>query len=205
MPSFARSSLPLLFVFFTWHSVRAATPRDELLHYVPDNVGFCLLMNDLRGTSTRLANSPFVDDIARSTLGKSLASSAELLQIWKQEDLLKKQYGLDWDKLREEIFGDALIFAYRPGPPGKPDQEQGLLLVRARDEKLLADLIKRLNSNVKVQELEHQGVKYQHRSEAKDVAYYLLKGPVLLVTGQETSCARRSNSHKNATVNWKQN
>ncbi len=189
MPSFARSTTTRFFAplvsLLIASFASAATPRDQLLRYVPDDVGFCLVVNDLRTHTTALASSPFAEEFARSALGKTLRSSAELLQILKQEEQLKKQYGLDWDKLRDEIFGDALIFVYRPGPPDKPEQEQGLLLLRARDEALLANLMAKLNEKVKVEELVHQGVKYQRRTEAKDVAYFLLKGPVLLVTGQE--------------------
>ena len=42
-------------------------------------------------------------------------------------------------------YGDVVVFAYRPGPPGQPEREQGLALLRARDDALLARLIERIN------------------------------------------------------------
>ena len=46
---------------------------------------------------------------------------------------LRQSFGVGFDQLRDDILGDAVVFAYRPGPPDKPDQEQGLILVRARN------------------------------------------------------------------------
>jgi hypothetical protein len=190
----ARSSAPvaILLTAVLAAPLHAATPREQLLRYVPEQVGFCLVLNDLRGHGEALAASPFVAQFARSPLGKELAAAAEVAQLAKIEKDLKDLLGLDSKQLRDEILGDAVVLAYRPGPPDKPEQEQGMILLHARDPKLLADMIERLNAKQKesgdlkeTEEKEHNGVKYVRRTEKKDTNYYHLDGPVLLFTGQE--------------------
>src|SRR5579884_3703467 len=43
--------------------LRAATPREELLRLVPDSVGFCLVVQDLRNHTADLQNSPFFEQL----------------------------------------------------------------------------------------------------------------------------------------------
>ncbi len=75
---------------------------------------------------------------------------------------------------------------------GKPEQEQGLFLLRARNARTLATLVQKLNELQKgtgelkeLVEREHRGVKYVRRVESKTTNYYLVDGPLLLFTGQE--------------------
>jgi hypothetical protein len=194
MPRIARSSAVAAAVVFAVLAapLHAATPREQLLRYVPEQVGFCLVLNDLRGHGDALAESPFVEQFARSPLGKEWAAAAEVARLAKIENDLKALLGLDWKQLRDEIFGNAVVFAYRPGPPDKPEQEQGLILLHARDAKLLADMIEKINEKQKesgdlkeTEEREYKGAKYVRRTEKKDTNYYYLDGPVLLFTGQE--------------------
>src|SRR5207247_3290697 len=44
----------------------AAAPRDELLRFVPADVGFCLVLQDLRGPAADLLASPFVRQLRQS-------------------------------------------------------------------------------------------------------------------------------------------
>jgi hypothetical protein len=127
----------------------AATPRDELLRYVPDDVGFVLLLSDLRGHSAALADSPFAEQFRASPAGQALEKAPELKALTAVDKELEKQLGVGWSGLREDILGDAFIFAFRPGPPGKQEMEQELVLIRARDEKKLADLVNRINESQK--------------------------------------------------------
>ena len=69
----------------------------------------------------------------RSPLGKTLAGSTKVKQLAKFETDLKALLDLDWKQIREDILGDAVVLAYRPGPPGKPEQEQGLILLHAHN------------------------------------------------------------------------
>jgi hypothetical protein len=165
-----------------------ATPADELLRYVPADVTFCMTIRDLRGHLDALAKSPF----AAAMRSKALKSSPELEKLLAGQKFVEALLGISLDSIRDDILGDAIVFAYRQGPPGKPEQEQGLVLLRARKEKTLADLVDRLNLFLKSQgylkesrEVEHDGVKYQRRVEGDEVNFLCLRGPVLIFSGQE--------------------
>jgi hypothetical protein len=170
----------------------AAAPRDELLRLVPDDVGFCLLLQDLRGHAAALRDSPFIEQVRASALGEMLRGAKEIKRLDAVEDKLRQHLDIDWTRLREDILGDALVLAYKPGPPGKEDAEQGLVLVRAREAKPLADLVERVNKVQKesgelkeLEERDHKGIKYYRRVDRKETAFYSLRGPVLIYSGQE--------------------
>jgi hypothetical protein len=170
----------------------AASPRDELLRLVPDDVGFCLVVQDLRGHGAAFLASPFLKQFWESPLGAAVRQAPELKKLDAAEKHLHKHLGIDWPRLRDDVLGDAVAFAYRPGPPGKPEQEQGLVLLRARDATLLADLFERLNQAQKesgdLKELtprEHHGRRYYRRVERNGDNFFYLRGPVLAFSAQE--------------------
>src|SRR5437867_2438741 len=80
--------------------------------------------------------------------------------------------------------GDAAVLAHTPGPPDRPEREQGLLLVHARRADLLAALFDRLNEVQKkagevtaVEARTHRGQTYHLRRKAKDAdEYYCVRG-----------------------------
>jgi hypothetical protein len=172
---------------------RAAPPREQLLRLVPEDVAFCLVVQDLRDHSKRLSESPFARALQKSAFAALLRSSAEFQKLADADAALQKHLDLDWTTVRDELLGEAVVLAYRPPPPGKADQEQGLLLLRARDPRRLADFVERLNRVQKesgdLKELEtrqYLGLSYQRRVERKAENYYYLDGPVLAFTSQET-------------------
>jgi len=169
-------------------SVAAATPREELLRLVPPDVAFCLVIGDLRDHTDRLLQSPWFKALRQSPLGEALAASPEVKRLEKflSQDL-PKNLQIDWPRLRDDILGDAIVFAYRPGPSARPEQENGLFLLWARDAELLARLIARLNSEqlrsrevMVVNAYAHQGKKYFERLEQKGerYVYYPVNGPM---------------------------
>ena len=89
--------------------------------------------------------------------------------------------------------GDCVVLAYKPGPPGKPEQEQGLLMLHAPKPQVLGDLINHLNKwqkdtgqLLRLEEKEYHGVKYVQRVERdKAPSFYCLNGPLFLFSGQE--------------------
>jgi hypothetical protein len=180
--------------------LQAATPREELLRLVPDGMGFCLVVQDLRGQAAAVQASPFAAQLSRSPLGEKIRGSGELKKLDRLEAKMKEKIGLDWAQLRDDILGDALVLAYRPGPPGKPEEEQGLILLRARNAKVLADLIERVNTVQKeegdlkdVEERRHNGSVYYRRlpqdkraESDKPPEFYYVNGPVLVLSSQET-------------------
>lgn len=180
----------LLVVILFPFALHAATPAEELLRYVPPDSTLCLVLRDLREHGKTLAGSPFAEHLRKSSIGIALAASPELK---KAEEFLETTLGMRLDKIRDDVLGDAIVFAYRQGPPGKKEQEQGLVLVRARDAKALAEFVQKIDAFLKlsgdlkeVKELEHEGVKYFRRTEGSETSFLCLRGPVLIFTGQET-------------------
>jgi hypothetical protein len=177
--------------------VSAATPRDELLRFVPEDAGFCLVIDDLRGHWAQLLESPFGQQFRKSAIGAALANDSSWKKLTKQREHLERLLGVSWAKLRDDILGDAVVLAFSPGPPDKPNQDQGLILVQSRDPEALAKLVDRVNKLQKqsgelkeVEAREHNGRRYYYRVEAKGANYYYLSGPILAVSSQETMLRR---------------
>src|SRR5579875_1892299 len=190
----------------------AATPREELLRLVPDSVGFCVVVQDLRDHAAALQASPFFEQLRQTSFAVKVRNSDSWRKLGYIESKIKQRLGLDWKQLCDDVLGDAVVFAYRPGLPGRPQQEQGVMLLRARNEKVLAALTGRLN---KVQtetgelkdltEHRYNGVVYYRRLEYdkrtkrdKPPTFYYVHGPILALSAQESmlrqviDCDRRS-------------
>jgi hypothetical protein len=171
----------------------AATPVDELLRYVPSDVGFCVIARDLRGHGQALVESPFVAALRKTSAGEAIAHGEDFTRLKKLQQQLQKQLGIDANKLLDDIFGDAIAFAYRPGPPGKQEEEAGLILIRARAAKPIAELVAHLNEVQKangevtrIEERTRRGVTYFCRLERdKPPSFYYLRGPVFLLSTNE--------------------
>ncbi len=193
MPKLARRHAAggLALLFLAAAPLPAASPRDELLRYVPDDVGLCLVLQDLRGHTARLLSSPFVASLRSSPMGAALGQNQGATHLAQVQAKLQGQFGLDWERLRDDVLGEAVVFAYRPGPPGRPEQDQSLVLVRARDAKALAELVEHFHrrqqeaGQLKLTEREYEGIRYYRRIDKKETNYYYLRGPVLIFSGQE--------------------
>src|SRR3954451_19018196 len=129
---------------FCGNSVIAA-PRDDLLRLVPGDAGFCVVVTDLRGQLAQWQSSPFAARLAASRFGVALRSAPEAQKLIGLEKQLSEAIGVTWPQLRDEILGDAVVFAYAPGPPDHPEREQGLFLLWARQPDRLRGLIAKLN------------------------------------------------------------
>jgi hypothetical protein len=187
----------------------SAAPRHELLRYVPSEVTFCLVLQDLRDHAAALAESPFIEQLRRSALGRSFAQAPQWSTLDAIEARLKKDLGVDWNRLRDDLLGDALVFAYRAAAPDGKDPEGGLVLVRARSERVLAELVERINKLQRdkgelkeLEKLEYAGVTYFRREETRGPAhYYCLRGPVLIFSGQEAMVRRAIDADRAAPAN----
>ncbi len=173
-------------------SVRAASPSWEVLRLVPEEVGLCLVVQDLRSHAAALHGSPFLEHFRNSPLGTKLRNAPEVNKLAEVQTFFQKQLQLDLTRLRDDVFGDAVVLAYRPSPPGEPGKDQGLVLLRARDAKLLEEFVQRINALQQqtgdLQKLErrtHHGVTYYRRVERSGENFYYLRGPVLAFTAQE--------------------
>src|SRR5262245_18779518 len=80
---------------------RAATPRDELLRLVPDDVGFCLVVEDLRGHADAFLRSPFFEQLRASPLGERIGpGSPEMQKLAEVEQFLEQHLQVSFRQLR---------------------------------------------------------------------------------------------------------
>ncbi|HEV3024343.1 MAG TPA: hypothetical protein VGX76_17830, partial [Pirellulales bacterium] len=171
---------------------QAPVPRDELLRCVPKSFGICLVVQDLRGHAAQWEKSRWLKAFKESALGRAVFDAPELKNVLKAQDDLKSFLDVDWPTLRDDVLGDAVVFVYEPPPAGKPQDEQGIVLVHARRPEVLARLIDNLNRAQKasgeLQSLEtrdYQGSPYVRRLGPKEAHYYMLSGPFFAYTPQE--------------------
>jgi hypothetical protein len=159
----------------------AASPRDEILRLIPDDSGLCILVQDLRGAAERIQQSPFAKALANSPIGRAWRDAPEARKLAELDQQLRTHLNISAVQLRDDILGDAFALAVTPGPPGKPEQDQGLLLVHARNPQRLAELINRLNDlqqksgeieGVEVREM--AGRKYRVRKKKDGDEFYWL-------------------------------
>jgi hypothetical protein len=171
--------------------VQAANPREDLLALVPDDVGFCLVVSDLRGHVERLRQAAWVKALRESDFARSLAKSPEARKLRAFEDTVHKKLGADLARLRDDILGDAVVYAYRPGPPDAPQGERGLVLLWARDVKLLIKVIEVVNADVKTpDQLVYKQVTYFRRVDSRGQPLYYYQSEHLLAFSSREDMVR---------------
>src|SRR5260370_13756730 len=175
-------------------SLRAAPP-EELLRLAPEKSAFCLVVRDLRNYSAELEAGPWFQAFRASRLGTMLAATPEAKQLHEVVRQVSLQLRMELPQVRDEVFGDAIVFAYQNGPPGHPEQESGLLLTWARDPRIAAQFVERVNEAQKASgelkeliPLNHRARSYFRRVKSKGPDdYYLLHGSVLVFSQQEAA------------------
>jgi hypothetical protein len=177
--------------------VVSASPRGDVLRYVPADSALCVLLEGMRERGNALAASPFLAKLKQTPLGKSASALDEVKKLLALETQIERVTGLSSQALRDDVLGDLVVLAYKPGPPGKPEQEQGLVLVHARDPKALAKMVQHINDVQKksgelksLEERTHRGVPYMCRVEKDAPTFYALRGSVLIFSGQEAMLKR---------------
>lgn len=197
-----RSSCILVTVFLgaagSLASAYAATPADELLRLTPTESSFCLVVRDLRGNYDAVSNGPLATAFRDSKLGKVFADSPEVKQIDELGKQVSQHLGADWPQIRDNVFGDAVVFAYQAGPPGKPEEERGLILTWAREPALVQKLLDRLDTAQKqsgelkeTRVLTHRERKYLRRSKNKGQDEFVYQRDNVLVFSQQEAALRR--------------
>jgi hypothetical protein len=170
----------------------AQTPCDELVRLVPDDVGICLVVRDLRGHVRAVLDSPFADLLRRSPIAVAVRAGPESRKLEEAERYFRDHFQVDWARLLDDVFGDAVVLAFWPGPPGQADQERGLVLLRARDPDLLArlqdrlaEVMKQAGNGVTVAPRTHRDVVYTAWNDGKKASFVYRSGGLLAVTHQE--------------------
>ena len=174
---------------------RAANPaRDELLKLVPPDTAVCLVVQGLRDRAKAIGDSPFSTWVAEK-FAPLVNASADIQKIRDTEKILTAILGISTADLRDELLGDAIVLAYQPGPPGKPDAESGSILLKARNPEKLRKLIDKFNAAQKdggelteVVERTHRERTYQRRVKSNGKSeYYILEGGLFVFAAQESA------------------
>ncbi len=184
----------------------AAAPREEVLRLVPEDVGFCLLLQDLRGHAMAFLESPFLARLSASALGEKIKQAPEIQTLCQAKANLELGLGVPLARLRDDILGDAVVLAYRPGPLSNPDQEAGLFALRARDAKLLAQVMDRINEIQRqtgelkaLQPVEYGKLTYQRRVLAGGATFYFLQDGLFIFATQEGMLREALDRHRAET------
>lgn len=188
-----RSFLLLLILAFA-NPLCAQEPARQILRLVPDDYGLVLVAHDLRDQFARWDKSSWLKKVHASPLAQALLNSQELKDLLKLRDDLEKHLGLEWPALRDDVFGDAAAFAFRPGPADKGDPEDFLILVQARKPEVLNTLLDRVNALQKksgeLKELEartHRGNAYFRRVHDRSTQFYFVRAGLLVLAGREAT------------------
>jgi hypothetical protein len=192
-----------ILVMFRGDCLSAEPPIEQLTALLPDDIGLCLLICDARGHWSALQDSPFVARLEDSALGKKFISAPEIRRLFEIERQIEPLLGTSFRQVRDDLVGDAVVLAFRPGSPQEPDSESGVFLTWARHPRLPAQLLERLNELQKqggelkeVREQRHRGRSYWQRKKADGTdEYYYHHGQVLAVTPQEALLKRIVERH----------
>ena len=171
-----------------------AGPRDDLLRLVPDDYTFCVVVQNLRGQGKSGGDGSWLKGFTESPLIKQMQTSPEAKKVQAAIESIFKGLDVSPEQIRDDILGDAVIFAYRKGLPGQQDKDDGIILVHARDDKLLARIVDRINElqikGGEVKAVDPVGKERQYFRRVKAVEtekadYYALRGNKLLFSGSE--------------------
>jgi hypothetical protein len=160
-----------------------------------------MVVGDLREHARKIKNAAWVKALHTAPFVQEIANSPEMRKFHEVEALVKKRLKVGFDQLRDDVLGDAVVFAYRPGPPNDPRGEQGVALIWARDPRLLAQVVDLVNTDLKkLDQRLHHGGKYFRRTERNGkITFYYLSGPMLAFSSQEAMLRQvieRSQEHK---------
>jgi hypothetical protein len=190
MPRFVAAVTALLTAVFA----ASAAPVDEVFALVPPNTAVCFVVQDLRGQSEKLLASPFADWFPKSAFGKAVLITAEAEKVRAGMTAIAAQLGVTPEELRDDVFGDAVVFAYQP--TRGMGEDSGVILAKARKPDTLAKFVRSLNAEQtkagdlkEVREKSHRGLAYFEREEAKGKKEYYRTRPdgVLMFSGQESA------------------
>jgi hypothetical protein len=119
---------------------------DPLLKLVPADAGATLAIEDLRGHSRELLESPLVEAMRRLPAFRRVLESEAFRGVQRASEKLQALLGVDCATLRDKLLGKAVVLSLRLPEAGGPESARGLLLVGAPDGALLDRLIVGLNA-----------------------------------------------------------
>ncbi|AGA29665.1 hypothetical protein [Singulisphaera acidiphila] len=155
---------------------------DPLLRLTPPDAGITLAIEDLRGHTQEYLASPLAGRLARLPFVRSWMDSPQVASFQAARRQIETVLGTTLKNVRDELLGDAVVLTLWVPPQGKQEEARGMLLIRARDRKLLGRLIEGINDSqtkkgelLRIVERTRNGISYQVREfapQAKRPAEY---------------------------------
>lgn len=165
----------------------------DLIDRVPDGYALCVTMRDLRDHWERWQGQAWFRKVAEGPVGRAFLDAPEIRHLRNIENDLRQAFGLNWSNVRDDLFGDQVVFAFKPGPAGNSELDEGLILVRARKAEQWPRIFEKLNElqkeNGELKELTERkfdGQTYWKRTLRQD-HWIAIDGPVLAVANKESA------------------
>ncbi|MDG3005079.1 hypothetical protein [Paludisphaera mucosa] len=147
----------------------ATASADALLKLVPAEAGAVLAVDDLRDRWAAIAGSRLARDVQELPAFRAWLDSRSAGDFLEARDRIMGFLQTSHREIRDEILGDAVVLAILPpeDPALDASQSRGLMLLKARDPKLLRRLVDQINAVQKqngelaeVVEVQRAGVGY---------------------------------------------
>jgi hypothetical protein len=138
------SVILLLAAGFAHSPASAAGPADELLRLAPVDAAVTVVAERLGERYRELARSPLADGLERLPAIRSLASSERYRELKRVGQELSTALGTPIEKAIESLAGRAVVVAFLPGPPDRPEQSRAILLSKVSDRVLVERVIDKL-------------------------------------------------------------
>ena len=118
---------------------------DELLRMAPADAAIVATVENLRERAPIVLESPIVKRLCELPMVRMWWKAEGRAKILSARDQIERSLGYPWRTLRDEVFGDAVVaaFAFDPGAPH--DAPRGLIMLRARNLKILESAVKNAN------------------------------------------------------------
>jgi hypothetical protein len=152
----ARWNLTLLLAGLSATPLTAA-PRDEALRLAPPDFALVAVLQNFREHSTAILTSPFAEWFPSTALGQQWLTAGPLATLRDNLGPILATLEVTPQEFFHDIIGDAVVFAYNPALPEKPESERSVILLRPRKPELLAQMMSKLN-DAQTQAKEIQGV-----------------------------------------------
>jgi hypothetical protein len=171
----------------------SAAPRDELLRLAPPDAALVLVAQNARDHLKQFSESPFAAWFPTTPIGKQLLGSADFQKAHEGSVEVLRQLGTTPEELLNDVFGDAIVFAFTPGSADNKTADRSVILIRPRNFDTLQKLIDRLNDHQKqsgelkaVVSREYKAAVYFERQRATEPSeFYFLRGGVFAFAESE--------------------
>jgi hypothetical protein len=133
-----------LFCFLGSWVASAADPAAPLLNIVPEDAAIVFVVRNAQQQLERIAESPMMEAFLKTRTAQLLTGNLDPAQTKKDLSTFAAQFGVTPEELRDEILGNAIVFAYQ-FPKGN-QSDAGTLLIQSKKPEVMQRLLDRINA-----------------------------------------------------------